>query len=487
MKENNNQGLLTAKNEQNPSIIETDIGVRELPVLINEIGLIEDDLQFKSVDQLSELTDKESFWIYYESRKEKCDVGKLAIYIARNYPIFTLGKTIYLYENGVYVKKSPSQINRLIMKYLPVGLHRKSIYSEVATNIENITSELVSRDKINANKRFINVSNGLLDVVENKLYAHSGKIVSTVQIKARFNKLAVGTNFEKYLEEVAPNKEQRELLQEILGYCLSFYTNAKKFFIFYGDRDSGKSTFVNLLGMLLGMDNISNMRIDQFQGRFDLSHLFGKTVNTFSEMDKNDLLIRDSFLFKALTSIDEPVTMSFKYENNFNAINTAKLMFATNHKPKIVCDDSKSIYTRLIPVPFNRTIPKDQIDSSLNIKLQEERDYILTWAMEGLARLVRNDFKFTMPSCSLEALENYVTLKDIANDFIDEFCRLGAGNFAYKSELFEKYVEYCADNNFNAALEKDFYQFVLEYNEAISMVTKKGDARTGSFINIGLK
>lgn len=44
-----------------------------------------------------------------------------------------------------------------------------------------------------------------------------------------------------------------------MGYCISNLNCENKYFIFYGERNSGKSTFLSLISHICGEDNISKI------------------------------------------------------------------------------------------------------------------------------------------------------------------------------------------------------------------------------------
>ncbi len=80
-------------------------------------------------------------------------------------------------------------------------------------------------------------------------------------------------------------------------------------------------------------------------------------------------------------------------------------------------------FERLIIVPFTKSIPEGQRNLNIAEELFEERDYILTWAIKGLKRLVENNFVFSLTKESKAVLLLYksrycpeqVFLKNILN------------------------------------------------------------------------
>ena len=84
---------------------------------------------------------------------------------------------------------------------------------------------------------------------------------------------------------------------------------------------------------------------------------------------------------------------------------TAKLVIAANSRPTFV-DRSEGLWRRLVPVPFNVTIPEDKQDKRLTEKLAAELPGIFNWALKGLKRL-NEQGRFTESTLVKAATEEY--------------------------------------------------------------------------------
>jgi putative DNA primase/helicase len=74
-----------------------------------------------------------------------------------------------------------------------------------------------------------------------------------------------------------------------------------------------------------------------------------------------------------------------KYENPIEFEETHKLWMDANHKPEIRGTDN-AIWNRLHLIPFEVTIPKDEIYRGLPEKLLAEAPGVLLWAVDGAVR-----------------------------------------------------------------------------------------------------
>ena len=70
----------------------------------------------------------------------------------------------------------------------------------------------------------------------------------------------------------------------MIGYLLSTYVWAKKAFIFYGVPNSGKSVLLNVIGKIIGKENVSNVALQQLSDSCHVAQLKDATVNIASDL-----------------------------------------------------------------------------------------------------------------------------------------------------------------------------------------------------------
>ena len=92
---------------------------------------------------------------------------------------------------------------------------------------------------------------------------------------------------------------------------------------------------------------------------------------------------------------EDTISARHIYGTPFDFINKAKMIFSTNNMPPNYGDKSDAFYERLIILPFNQQKKDGEKDPQLKYKLAEENDYIFMWALEGLKRLIKQNFIFT--------------------------------------------------------------------------------------------
>src|SRR5690606_20057924 len=106
-------------------------------------------------------------------------------------------------------------------------------------------------DKSPSGRCLVNVRNGLLDPMTGRLYRHTPKYLSIVQLPVRWDPRAYHQRLDQFLDEVLPSRETRMLLEEAIGYCLLPDMRYQKAIMLLGEGENGKSVFLSMLRAML--------------------------------------------------------------------------------------------------------------------------------------------------------------------------------------------------------------------------------------------
>ena len=128
-------------------------------------------------------------------------------------------------------------------------------------------------------------------------------------------------------------------IQVALGYCITGRMTEKAVFVWWGENgDNGKSTLMNLLKAILGNYCKSASKSVFIKTKSDSKLtperevLKDSRMVMFSESSADDAL-NDEVL--KMASGDDPIRVNPKYQNEYEFRSYAKLLIASNHKPKI--------------------------------------------------------------------------------------------------------------------------------------------------------
>lgn len=231
--------------------------------------------------------------------------------------------------------------------------------------------------------------------------------------------------FLAFLERIMPAAEMRRFLQRWFGYGMTGLTTEQVFAFFYGGGANGKSVLVDLIAKILG-DYAASAKIESITGQNrrggsdatpDLVPLMGARFVCTSEPDQGQHL--QEGLVKELTG-GEPILIRALNQNFIQVYPIFKLTISGNHKPEIHGGDD-GIWRRVLLVPFEVQIPKEERDPHLVAKLfEKERSGILKWLVAGLMEYL--EYGLMVPDQVLAATQEYRDDSDPMASFLNQCC-----------------------------------------------------------------
>ena len=409
--------------------------------------------------------------------------GVLAKDMAQAQQVFYAAEQHYVYRGGVYVEMSEMEAQRLVQEKMLV---RETKMSQII-DAEKQWRLLVQRDirEMNANPYIINVRNGLYNVMEDTLEPHTPEYYSTVQLNVTYDTKADCPLFKKFLaDSMGGDMDQVRLIQEMLGYFLIPVNSAQKCFVIVGVASAGKSVLLRVLNdVLLGKQNVSNVSWQALNERFKTAELFGKLANIFADLPTKN--IDDNGIFKALVGEDY-LTVEKKNKNPFSFQSSARLLFSCNSIPKNYGDRSEGFYRRLIIIRFSHAVPREKKDPGLLDKFRMEADGIFLFALEGLRRLMENNYVFSETQVNADELQQYREESDSVLSFVREYCEINASYTAGSTELFNAYKGYCEECGLKPYSQKNFVQQITAaYPEVTRDVDRLAKRRVLAGIRLG--
>ncbi|MDE6182553.1 MAG: hypothetical protein K2F59_05055, partial [Eubacteriales bacterium] len=365
-------------------------------------------------------------------------------------------KDIYIYKNGMYEIATKDEVKGAIREYLPISITTNTILDNVYNLLRTMNNKTYSAEELNASARYINLKNGLYDIEQDKLISHTPNILSTIQLNCNYleEDTSQPTKWLAYINDLCrdedgnTDKQKVDLLQEWFGLLISNIPvhKVKSCLILYSSLgNTGKSVFLRIITHLLGTENTVNIPIQDLSKQFSLSGLYGKRVCIVGDQQSNS--ITDSSVFKQITGGDS-LDIEFKGKTKFSYTFNGGMLFACNNLPAFTDDKGGHIFDRLCIVPCVNVISKDKANNNLSEELLLEKDLIFAWALDGLRRLIKNDFKFTVCQASKDASEEFRKTIDTIYDFITENYKITDNKMdrVKKTEFEERYASWCREN-----------------------------------------
>lgn len=305
----------------------------------------------------------------------------------------------------------------------------------------------------------INLLNGTFKIMQTEriLREFDQKDFLTHQLPFNYDICATAPLFQKFLNEVLPDRDKQKVLAEYMGYIFVKPSHLKleKVLLLYGTGANGKSVFFEIITSLLGRDNVSNFSLQSLTDNngYFRAKLKGKLLNYASELNANF----ENSVFKQLVSC-EPIETRLPYKEPFILTDYAKLMFNCNELPKGV-ELTNAFFRRFLIINFDVTIQECDQDKQLSSKIiASELSGVFNWILEGLDRLLIQK-KFSKCVAIDNALINYEKQSDSVHQFISENgFKASLTEHILISELYPMYKYFCKEEGFKPLGKSKFIE-----------------------------
>jgi len=383
----------------------------------------------------------------FTNEKGKFKPREFANTLRNDYNFLTMDETetIYVQNSSMYKAKGESFIRQKVEKLLPSDhTQPKKVKSDVVDSVMDSTR--IEREDFKEDPRYINLENGVYDIVEEKFFESKDGFIFRHEIPVKYDSDADCIKIKNFLHDLVRDEDVK-IIQELIGYCLYRDYPIAKAFMLYNTGQNGKTTFLNMLEKFLGKNNVANPSIhDLLNNRFSKVELFGKLANINGDLDPDAL--ESTGTFKRLTGGDT-VRGERKYQSSFKFKNYAKLIYSANELPN-TDDDTDAFFRRWVIIDFpykftgvegdgNKMINPDILDE---ICTDDEFSGLLNWALDGLKRVLDNN-GFTETKTTQEIKEKWLMKSDSLKAFCELFVERDPDSCITKEKFFEVYRNYC--------------------------------------------
>lgn len=379
---------------------------------------------------------------------------------------------IYKYCNGVYIEVPKRDFESDLIRFLQENnetQHRvtQSLVHSVTLNllgIANIEGHLKPpfwlSKKDNSSSDLINLKNGLFCIKSHFQGAqpttpHTPDLFSVAQLTYGYDPDATSDTWQSFLNNILPDPNDQQVLQEWFGLNLVYDTSFQKFMVFLGEGANGKSVVCLVLRLLIGIENVSSINLDGFNTSrtFPLSTTIGKLANICSETSLSEKFSEGEL--KKFVGGDI-MSSEKKHKDPENFKPTARLTFATNDLPKFF-DRSLGIERRIIILPFEVKIEKPDPVFLSEAFWKNELPGIFCWALTGIIRLKERK-KFTDSLGTTKGKEIMLSESNPSRIFLNECYQETTNPKAYVSvpKLYQKYRDQLTSDGFKPLSKTEF-------------------------------
>ena len=362
------------------------------------------------------------------------------------------------YAEGYYNGMARSFVRgRTEDAFRAVGLSSTDGFREEVVRAIGATSEF-HRSRTDFNPPdLLCLANVVLDTTTGTTRPHSPHPVFTWKLPVAYDPLATCLRFEQFLLEVMPDPRKRELLVDLMGYCLWRRNPFQTFFVNVGDGANGKTTWLRVMEELLGGNATAAETLQALSSqRFAPAELEGKLANLCDDLPFDRPLAATGVL-KMLTGEGE-MTGERKFQAKFKFRFEGKLIANANRTPE-VRDDTYAFWRRLIVIPWETTIPPERKDPRLIDALRGELPGILNLALRGLDR-VRSRREFDPDGVFEGSKEEWHRRADPVRAALLEAFENNPAGFVMSRDLYGWYGDRCRAEGVEPLGDKAFQEHV---------------------------
>ena len=293
----------------------------------------------------------------------------------------------------------------------------------------------------------LSFDNGVLDIKAvisgsaGGMRPHSPCLFNLGSLQFSYNPAATCPRWLAFLQQMLPDADARQLIQEWFGYSLVHDTTYQRFLLMVGEGANGKTVVLTVYHQLLGDGNVSAVSLDGFDGgrTFPLAATLGKLANVIPEL--GEITRTNEGVLKAFVA-GEPIQVERKHREPFLLIPTARLTIATNILPRFA-DRTDALWRRMLLLPFKVQI-LDEMKQNRNLvdpkwwRESGELAGVFNWAIEGLRRL-RSRGHFVEPADGKEAKVVYRKESNPAAAFLEDHCQADPKGSIPTAQLYRAY------------------------------------------------
>ena len=307
----------------------------------------------------------------------------------------------------------------------------------------------ISPEQLDADPFLLNCTNGTIDLRTQTLYQPNPNNYITKCTHIEYALNAQCLHWEGFLNYIMEeNQEMISFLKRMCGYILTGDISEQCFFIFYGIGANGKTTFTNVLKLLMG-DYTKSIPADTLMIKRnsggpnpELASLRGTRLVLASESEEGQRLAESSI--KQLTG-EDTIMVRGLYQAPFQMKPNFKIILSTNHKPRIYGNDH-AIWRRVHLVGFNVTIPPERQNKAFasGAIFREELPGIMNWMLEGLKEYQERG-RLDPPESVRAATQAYQEQEDTLGQWLTDCCIKDSQHETPVKDLYECYCSWSAD------------------------------------------
>ncbi len=378
------------------------------------------------------------------------------------------GNHFYIYNGQYWIKISED----LLKGFLHIAAKKMGIPDSLSSCVKFIKStydQLIEsgffEKMVQSNVTHLNVLNGTINIDLDgvKLVNFDSKHFLTHQLDFVYDKNIINQIWLDFLNKVLPDKDTQKTLQQAIAYLFIKDLKLEKIIFLYGIGSNGKSVIFEIVKGILSTDMMTNYSLASLTNHlgYQLADLNNKLINYGTDISMKNV---DLAIFKQIAS-GEPIGTRQIREKAFTMKNYAKLIFNVNKLDDADVENTHGFGRRLLFIPFEQVIEKQDQDKSLHKKILENKTGVMNWIIEGIEEVLKNEEIFISEKCE-NFLDNFKRESSPIQLFLEDSHLIPTTQDTNEiidfQQMYEMYREFCkkqgeksvAQRNLNADLKR---------------------------------
>lgn len=376
-----------------------------------------------------------------------------------------------VYYNGTHYEILTEDIFCMYCKkYLPMEIQNKICSVKVFKSLYRyvLYDFVTEKEAVREDNYLISCQNCVVNAKTLTTSYHSECLEVSYTVKASYIENVYDYPAPYHFEQLIWNMtdgdvDAMQLIWQMLGYVLLHVSPKRAFFWLGTEPASGKSLLCDFIQRLLGNENCSLIEADDIGKRFCMAQFSDKRVNLGAE-SSGKLTRSDVVRIKEITG-NKTISVEKKGVNREDFPNYTVLVFASN-EPIFIgdADLTDAFWERCKLIPCMKSCPIEERDVNLIEKLWEERDLIVSRAIEVASDLIEREFRFIEPQLAKQMKTAWRRNNgSIISNYVDEYLEIVTGNQGYfyftpTEELYKHYIKHTGDviskNSFSNKLNR---------------------------------
>ena len=292
---------------------------------------------------------------------------------------------------------------------------------------------------IKVNNGIWNISKGEIVEVNNQAFNRALDVTLTKELPKESEVFISFCN--KVFSEDTVN-EKKQVLYEMIGYCVSETPPTKVANFLIGPANCGKSVMLKFIQEIIGEKHVSNVPLSAFAKEFNVSEMSEKVINITGEVPSGPIPGGALDIFKGITGGDR-MQINKKYGDPTSQTLDLKLLVAGNSLPIFKkVDGTDSLVERLHILVFDNVVDEQKRDFQLIDKLWDERDVIVRYALKAVKEYEERGRYFLKLEDEMNMLQS---LRQVANPiahFMKEKIHKSETSEVHISDVYEAYQKF---------------------------------------------